>query len=199
MAKRPKPPVLDETELNQQVSQIRPQDQFTIIQGGRSKVILASSIFAAIKQALLNSSEIDALMDALANKAPLNHNHDITDLNANFYDAVPPSPTTYASSFPVLARATVSGGNAVFNLTHNDLPGGNAIFPNGPVLNSPMFRAVEGINPHAFGDVAWSNSDKTLTVPVSRTGNAVTIAGISVLGANVPANGSVIYALVWGR
>lgn len=99
----------------------------------------------------------------------------------------------------VAGNAVVSGGNAVFQLTEDGTAGGATLFPNGNVyLDSLMLRAEEGTSPHAFGVPVLSNSNKTLTIPITKTGAAVTVLGISVLAASVAANGSTIKMLVAG-
>lgn len=101
--------------------------------------------------------------------------------------------TAHNSAFPIAKSATVASGNAVFHLTTNELSGGTAVCANGNVyLDSLQLRAEEGTTPHAFGTPALSNSNKTLTIPVSKI---APILGI--LNLNQAANGSVIKATVW--
>lgn len=144
-------------------------------------------------------ASVDALVTSLAGKAPLVHTHLIGDIKSNFVDASSGNAITYDGTFYSTAKATVAAGNAVFQFTANGLAAGAAIFPSGPLPNSELFRGEEGANPIATGVAVWSNGNKTLTVPVSRTGAALTILGLSVLGATVPANGTVVYATARGR
>lgn len=215
--------------LNQQaVTQLRDGDMIVVWQDGREKRMLATSILEYIRgqialivptvavgphthpesQIINLATDLNAINSALTNKAALNHGHVIADIPGlaaalaaigTYVDVSSGTASNLAGCYPALVKATVSGGNAVFQLTTNGLAGGTAIFTNGAILNSPTFRAEEGTNPIATGAPIWSNSNKTLTVPVSRVGTAVSILGISVLGATVAANGTVVYATVWGR
>lgn len=101
--------------------------------------------------------------------------------------------TSRANAFPIFKSGTVSGGNVVVHLTDNGASNGNALFPTGVILDSIQARAEEGTTPHAFGTAALSNSNKTLTLPVSKI---APILGI--LNLNQAANGSVIKLAIWG-
>lgn len=207
-------------DLNQQgVIALRPEDHICVIQGGVEKRMLVQSLIDNIQALAMEcvssmavsahthpesdvvslGADLAALVSALAGKAALNHAHQIGDILSNFQDATAFPPTVYNGAYPVIVKAIVAGGNAVFQFTATGLAAGAAIFANGPLPNSESFRAEEGTNPHAFGAAVWSNGNKTLTVPVSKTGAALTVLGLSVLGANVAANGSVVYAIVWGH
>lgn len=208
------------TELHQQgIIQLRAIDQIMVVQNGVQKLLLIQSLIDALTNMVATLvpamavsahthpeadivnliADLTALSVALAGKAPLNHTHNIGDIQHNYVDATSIPPTTYNGVYPAIVKATVAGGNAVFQLTQDGTAGGAAIFASGPILNSPILRAEEGTNPCAFGVGVWSNGNKTLTVPVSRTGAALTILGLSVLGATVAANGAVAYATVFGR
>lgn len=212
-------------ELYQQcVLELRPEDQFVVYQNGSEKRMLVASFRNAIINLMANkfedmldatplpahthaegdvdnlSTDIANFIAALGNKAALNHTHLVTDVQNNFGDLTGGAPiAAYSGTYCVIAKATVAAGNAVFQFTANGLAGGATVFPNGPLPNSELFRAEEGTNPIATGVAVWSNGNKTLTVPVSRVGTAVTILGLSVLGATVQANGTVVYATVRGR
>ncbi len=96
--------------------------------------------------------------------------------------------------FPAAFTGTVASGNLVVNLTQDGTPSGTAIFPGGQVyLKTLCLRAEEGTNPHAFGVPALSNSNKTLTVPISKVAPV-----LGILNVGVAANGSVITGLVYG-
>lgn len=96
-------------------------------------------------------------------------------------------------------KATVSGGNAVFHLTKNGLSTGDAFFTNGPDLDSVQFTAEEGAAPHCFGTPVLSNSNKTLTVPVTKSsGVYVALLNLTLLGATAPANGSIVRMMIAG-
>lgn len=102
--------------------------------------------------------------------------------------------TAKDGSFTISKSATVSGGNFVIHLTDDGLSTGNALFVNGPDLDSLTLRAVDGNNPHAFGTPALSNSNKTVTVPVTKV---APVLGILALAQS--ANGSVIKATILGN
>lgn len=156
----------------------------------------------AAKAALTHShpeSDITNLISDLAGKVALSHTHLVADIASDFVDATSGTAIAKNGAFVATAKATAVTGNVVFQFTTNGLSSGTAIFPNGPFSNSEIFRAEDGTNPAAFGVAVWSNSNKTLTVPMNRVGTAVTLLGISVLGATIAANGTVVYATVWGR
>lgn len=220
MANKSKPPSKSKRPLEQQgVLILRPNDQFMVVQNGQQKLMLVAAFVQALADMTTQTvgtmavaahthpegdivgltADIAALAAAIAGKAPTNHVHNIADIHGNFIDATQTPAVVYNGAYPVTAKATVAGGNAVFQFTDTGLAGGNSLFPTGPLPNSEQFRAEEGTNPHAFGIATWSNSNKTLTVPVSKTGAALVVLGLSVLAANVAANGSVIYATAWGR
>lgn len=206
------------------VVSLRPEDEIRIIQHGRDKTLAISAVIDYVRDRLIEAAatlapsvhnhvkeEINGLADdlnnlvvALANKAAAAHGHqqeDVVGLQAalnNIGKAVQ-GVTVLANAYPVMKTATVSGGNAVFHLTDDGTAGGEALFPNGPALPSLMLCAQDGDRPHAFGEAALSNGNKTLTVPVKRTGSAVTVLGISVIGAAADANGSAVKAIVWGN
>lgn len=217
---KPKPPKPKRDHLDQQgVVALRNEDQIVVVQNGQQKLLLIGSLVDALKAMSLDTystmavgahthpesdvinlgTDLNTLVAAIAGKAALSHVHEIGDIHSNYVDATAFPPTVYNGAYPVVVKTTVSGGNAVFQFTANGLAAGAAIFPNGPLPNGEQFRAEEGANPHAFGAAVWSNSNKTLTVPVSKTGAALVVLGLSVLGANVAANGSVVYAIVWGH
>lgn len=120
-------------------------------------------------------TEVDGLTDDLANKPDV------------FLG------TTQKTGVKMVAvSATVSGANAVFQLTDDGLSTGNALFTN-VYLDALMLRAQEGANPHAFGTPALTNSNKTLTVPVSKLASL-----LGILTLSQSASGSVIAANVFG-
>lgn len=208
---------MNKRELNQQCVQIlRPEDQFKVVQNGQEKLMLVSAFTAALQELMAGiasdmvastavgahthpesdivnlATDLNAIVSALANKAPSNHVHK-TYVDATSFPAV-----VYSGTFDVTRKGTVASGNLVVHFTDDGLATGNALFPTGPIPNSELFRAEEGVNPHAFGVAVWSNGNKTLTVPVQRTGSTLTVLGLTVLGANVAANGSVVYATATG-
>lgn len=215
----PKNPKSDKTLNQQAVTQLRPEDMVDVWQNGRSKRLLVTAIIDYIRDQMSEAmtlmspaahthpisdvttliAQLAAFVTALAGKAPINHAHNIGDILQNFVDATTYPAVHYNGAYPATAKATVAGGNAVFQFTQDGTPGGAPIFAGGPLPNSELFRAEEGTNPHAFGTAVWSNGNKTLTVPVSRNGATLSVLGLTVLGANVPANGSVIFATAWGR
>lgn len=215
MAKPPKKPTpkLTKRELEQQcVLILRPSDQFMVVQGGQQKLMLVAAFVQALADIVVQTvgtmsvvphthpeSDITSLGTDLAGKAALNHTHQISDILNNYVNATTIPPVAYNDVYPVTVKATVTGGNAVFQFTTTGLAAGTAIFATDVILNSLQIRAEEGANPIACGTPVWSNGNKTLTMPVSRTGAAVTILGLSVLGANVAANGVVVYATVFGH
>lgn len=183
-------------ELKQQnVTQLRPSDLIEVIQNGQRKRLMVQAIVDFVGNA------VNEMMSAISGGySATAHTHQIGDIKHVFIDGtVIPAPVIYDGVFNAIKKATVAGGNAVFYFTDDNTPGGNALFPNGPIPNSELFRAEEGTNPHAFGVAVWSNSNKTLTVPVNRNGATLTVLGLTVLGANVAANGSVIYATASGH
>lgn len=96
-------------------------------------------------------------------------------------------------------KATVSSGNAVFQLTKNGLSTGDAFFSSGPDLDSMQLTAEEGSAPHCFGTPVLSNSNKTLTIPVSKSsGINVALLGLTLLGAPAAANGSPVRLMIAG-
>lgn len=91
----------------------------------------------------------------------------------------------------LLKTGTVSGASVVFYLTSDNTASGTALCTNTPYMNGVMLRAVEGTTPHAFGDPAMSNSNRTMTIGVSKLG---TVLGI--LALNQSANGSTVTAAI---
>lgn len=194
-----------------------------VVQNGNQKLMLVSAFSDALKTLMVDTatemwttlavpahthpeSDITNLGTDLANKAALNHVHQIGDIQSNYIDATVIPPVVYNGVFEATTKATVAGGNAVFQFTDDGLATGNALFPNGPIGNSELFRAEEGQTPttgsaHFFGKAVWSNSNKTCTVPVAKTGAGISVAllGLTLLGQNVAANGSVIYATAKGH
>lgn len=212
-----KPPVSD---LKQQCVQIlRPEDQFMVVQGGQQKLMLVAAFTQALKDLMASEAttaavpahshaesdvtnlgtDLTALLTAINGKAALNHTHLISDIKSDYIDGTTNPDTVYDGVYPVLKKATVAAGNAVFFFTDDNTATGVALFPNGPIPSSVVFRPEEGTNPCACGVPVWSNGNRTLTVPVSRVGAALTILGLSVLGATVAANGVVIYATAFGK
>lgn len=158
---------------------------------------------SALTSALASYATTAALTSGLAGKANLSHTHAIADVT-NLQTALDSKMQFYVDGVlkpgarMVSAQATVASGNAVFQLTTDGTAGGTSLFPNGNVyLNSLNLTAVEGTNPHCFGTPALSNSNKTLTVPVNKSATVVVLA-ISVLGATMAANGSVVQMSVVG-
>lgn len=201
-----------------------------VVQNGNQKLMLVSAFTDALKALMADTatemwttlavpahthSESDItnltndlmmLANAIASKAALNHVHPIGDIQSNYIDATVIPPVVYNGVFEVTTKATVAGGNAVFQFTDDGLATGNALFPSGPIGNSELFRAEEGQTPttgsaHFFGKAVWSNGNKTCTVPVAKTGAGISVAllGLTLLGQNVAANGSVIYATAKGH
>lgn len=96
-------------------------------------------------------------------------------------------------------EAIVANGNAVFYLTKDGTANGAAFFANGPSLKGMQLTAEEGTAPHAFGTPILSNSNKTLTVPVTKSsGINVALLNLTLLGAPAPANGSKVRLLISG-
>lgn len=91
--------------------------------------------------------------------------------------------------------AVVASGNAVFNLTVDNTPTGTPLFNN---VYVKVFQGIEVDNAFSCGAPTISVDKKTMTVAVKRTGAALTILGLQVIGAPVPANGSTIYAFIVG-
>lgn len=205
--------------LQEDVKSLRPEDLIVIVQHGREKRLLVATIIDQIRDRVVEglqtrapvnhehpiseitnlTAAINAMVDALANKAALAHGHDMADTVgltaaiATIGKAIM-NTTTFSAAFPVVKSATVAGGNAVFQLTDDNLANGAALFPNGVALDSLMLRAEEGTTPHAFGTPALSNGGKTLTVPVSKIAPV-----LGILNLNQNANGSVVRAIIWGR
>lgn len=94
-----------------------------------------------------------------------------------------------------VGSATVTGGNAVFNLVDAQ---GNAWFNNvflesiQPVLRNPSA-------PPAFGAPSLSTDKKTLTIPANKTAAGIVILSISVLGAVIAANGDTVTVMILGE
>lgn len=106
--------------------------------------------------------------------------------------------TVKTGAFPVVKKATVASGNAVFHLTDDGTSTGAALFPNGVDLDSVQLCAVDGTAPCSYGAPALSNSNKTLTVAVNKA-VGVTVLGITVLGSPTAANGTEVRLLAFGN
>jgi hypothetical protein len=143
------------------------------------------------------------LKSALANKAAFIHTHS----SSNITDFVSAARTAFrmivgttskSGAFPIFKSVTVSDGNAVVHLTNDGLSTGTALFTNGPDLNTFIPFAPNSTSPHFFGTPVLSNSNKTLTVPVTKS-VAVTVSSTSVLAAPVAANGSTVFLGIFGN
>lgn len=212
-------------ELHQKsVLQLRPEDHIKVVQNGREKLLAVAGIIDYIRDRLIEAlqtrapsthshsedevtsltTHLNSIATALANRAAINHGHIVDDIPGlqGILDGIGKGvldTTVVFGAFPVVKSAIVAGGNAVFQLTANNQAAGAPLFPNAISLDSLMLRGEEGNIPHAFGTPVLSNSNKTLTVPVSKLGANVAILGISVPTPPVAANGSVIKAIIWGR
>lgn len=113
----------------------------------------------------------------------------ITDKKSRAYEGT----TLRNDVILVFKSTTVASGNAVFYLTNDGTSSGTPLFPNGVILDSAQFRAEEGTAPHAFGTAALSNSNKTLTVPVSKLASI-----LGIINLNQSANGSVVKLAITG-
>lgn len=108
--------------------------------------------------------------------------------------------TAKDGAFPISKSGTVSSGNLVVYLTNDGTTNGTALFPNGPDLDTLMIRAVETDAPHMPGTPTYNSTTKALTVPIKKSPPAlIALLGISLLGAPVAADGSVIKATIWGN
>jgi hypothetical protein len=133
-------------------------------------------------------------------KANISHTHDWSSISGK--------PTLFSGNYNDLSnkpnkvlpfKVVVSGGNAVFHLTNDGTSSGTALFSGIPNLDSMQLTAEEADSPHTFGTPVLSNSNKTLTVPVKKSGGInVALVGLTLLGAPVAANGSTIRLLIAG-
>lgn len=103
-----------------------------------------------------------------------------------------------SNAFPIFKSVAVVNGNAVIHLTDDGTPAGNALFSNGPNLNTFILQAQNSGAPHFAGIPVLSNLNKTITVPVTKS-LAVTVLGISVLAGAVNADGSTVYITIFGN
>lgn len=107
--------------------------------------------------------------------------------------------TLVTGAFPIVKKATVSGGNFVVHLTSDGTSGGTALFAN-VYLDSLQLSAIDGVAPHMYGTPVLSNSNKTLTVPVTKSaGVYVSLLSLTLLGAAAAANGTEVRALIYGN
>lgn len=99
------------------------------------------------------------------------------------------------------AKVTVASGNAIIHLTSDGTAGGAAFFASGPNLDTLQITPEEGTTPHYPGTPVLSNSNKTLTVPITKAGvSFLSLLGLNVLtGSPVAANGSIVRILVTGN
>lgn len=86
----------------------------------------------------------------------------------------------------------VTAGNVVYYLSSDNTATGTALCPNNVFLDGLQLRAQEGTTPHAFGTAAVTNSNRTLTIPVSKI---APILGI--LNLNQAATGTTVKATVY--
>lgn len=99
--------------------------------------------------------------------------------------------------FPIGRTVTVANGNAVFYLTDDNTPTGNALFKN---LVTVMIRPNEVGSSFSSGPYTLSADKKTVTIAVSKsTATNVALIGLSVLTAPAPANGSTIEGFFVGE
>lgn len=89
--------------------------------------------------------------------------------------------------FTIYKQVTVSSGNVVAHLTSDGTSGGTSLCPNGVIGDSINLQPEEGSAPHAFAQPVWSNSNKTVTIAVTKLGMV-----LGVLTLNQSANGSVV-------
>ncbi len=92
--------------------------------------------------------------------------------------------------FPIYKSTTVgavTSGNVVVYLTNNNTSTGTALCTNGVILDSVTVRAEEGTQPHTPGTAAISNSNRTLTIPVSKVASV-----LGLLTLNQSADGSTV-------
>lgn len=158
--------------LNQQgIVQLRPEDSFNMTQGNGRQMRMP----------------VQVLLDYL------------TDMVKNLRSAVfyvfnmgtrLDNPILYTGS-----ATTNAQGQAVFYLTDDGTANGNALYKN---VTMSVAAANEANGAYGY-TYALSADRKTLTVTVMRTGNAVTLLGISVLGALVAATGTPVRVITTGN
>lgn len=102
--------------------------------------------------------------------------------------------TQRLTAYPIFLSATVSSGTAVFQLTADGLSSGTAIFPNG-VIQSSINLYVNDATASYQMSMAFSNSNKTITVTANKLTTANILSGV--LG-QAAANGAVIKLQIWG-
>lgn len=117
--------------------------------------------------------------------------------------------TQRANVWNYVSSATVSNGVAVFNLTHNGLSGGNAVFPAAVFKESAKFWVDDANNAYVFGGYTLASDRKTLTVTVNRLATTNANGLINLLGSLVSfvtgivftsaANGTVVHLSVLGN
>lgn len=108
--------------------------------------------------------------------------------------------TVKTGAFPVFKEATVASGNAVFHLTNDGTSGGTALFPNGVDLKSVQLCSVDSDAPASYGAPVLTNSNKTLNVAVKKSSSInVSLLGLTLLGAPVAANGTVVRLSAFGN
>lgn len=102
--------------------------------------------------------------------------------------------TLRSGAFPIIKSASVASGVAVFNLTSDGTAGGTALFPNGVIQDSINLWVNDATAAYQMA-VAFTNSNKTVTVTANKLTTANILTGI--LG-QASANGAVIKLQVWG-
>lgn len=102
--------------------------------------------------------------------------------------------TLKTGSFWITKEATAGASSVVVHLTDDGTSGGAALFPNGPDLKSIQCTAVEGTNLISFGAVTPSNSNKTLTIALSKLAS---VLGLLTLGQS--ASGTAVRIAVCGN
>ncbi len=98
--------------------------------------------------------------------------------------------TNKPGAFQILKSGTVSSNTVTFHITDDGLSTGNALFPNGPILDSVQTAFNDSSNIFTTS-YAWSNSNKTITV----TANKLNLLALGLSQAN----GSVCKLSVWGN
>lgn len=103
--------------------------------------------------------------------------------------------TTFrAGAFQVNKSGTVASGVIALHLTADGTSTGTALFPHGPIKSSLNAFVSDATASYQMG-VAWSNSDKTVTVTANKLTTSNILTGI--LG-QAAANGSVVNLQVQG-
>lgn len=136
------------------------------------------------------ATRTEALLDVVNNKATKEHKQDVETISNNLVDATQGTAISLDGCFPLVVRATVFNGVAVFHLTKDGSPEGEAIFPRGPIYGAEVFRTVADTELIAIGASVWLNDNKILSVPVS-----ISYAQ----GAKRSSNDILVFATIWGR